>query len=71
MGQKLQLLLLTAGLSLLASACGKPERRFESTCQLVRRDVVEQNDKGETEVVDVELEWDPAPRRPISSSARR
>jgi hypothetical protein len=61
MGQKLQLLLVTAGFAVLASACGKPEHRFESTCQLVRRDAVEVNDKGETEVVDIELEWDPCP----------
>lgn len=61
MGQKLPLLLLTAGLSLFASGCGKPEHRFESTCQLVRKDVVEEDDKGEAQVVDVELEWDPCP----------
>lgn len=41
--------------------CGKGEHRFESTCQLVRRDVVETDEKGEPEVVDVELEWDPCP----------
>ncbi len=61
MGQKLQLLLVTAAFALLTSACSKPEHRFESTCQLVRRDVVEEDDKGVAQVVDVELEWDPCP----------
>lgn len=42
-------------------ACSKPEHLFESTCQLVRRDEVEVNANGETEVVDIELEWDPCP----------
>lgn len=62
MGLKLQIMsLMTAGFSLLATACGKPEHRFESTCQLVRKDVVEVDEKGATQVVDVELEWDPCP----------
>ena len=54
----------TLALLLLAAAlvgCKKGERRFESTCQIVRRDVVESNEKGEAEIVDVELEWDPCP----------
>jgi hypothetical protein len=46
---------------LLLSGCGKPERRFESVCQIVRKDVVETAENGEPEIVDVELEWDPCP----------
>jgi len=42
-------------------ACGNHEQRFESTCQLIRRDVVEENEKGEPQVMDIELEWDPCP----------
>ena len=48
-------------LALSVVACKKGEERFESVCQVVRRDEVEVNDKGETEVVDIELEWDPCP----------
>jgi len=58
---KLAQSLVSAALAVSVVGCGKHEQRFESTCQLVRRDVVETNDKGETEVVDVELEWDPCP----------
>jgi hypothetical protein len=61
MGKTLEKLLVVSALAALVSGCGKPERRFESTCQLVRRDVVEANDKGEVEIVDIELEWDPCP----------
>lgn len=50
-----------AALASAAVGCGHSEHRFESTCQLVRRDVVETDEKGEPEVVDVELEWDPCP----------
>ncbi len=42
-------------------SCGDREQRFESTCQLIHRDVVEQNDKGEPEIMDIELAWDPCP----------
>ncbi len=42
-------------------ACGKSERRFESTCQIVRRDVVEVDRNGAAAVIDLELEWDPCP----------
>lgn len=48
-------------LPLLAGGCGKPEHRFESVCQVVRKDVVETTESGEPEIVDVELEWDPCP----------
>jgi hypothetical protein len=41
------------------SACGERLERFESVCQIVRRDEVEVDDKGETESVDIEFEWDP------------
>ena len=30
-------------------------------CQLIRRDVVEADEKGEPQLLDVELEWDPCP----------
>lgn len=58
---KLKHLVLTTALASALVACGHPEHRFESTCQLVRRDVVETDDKGETQVIDIELEWDPCP----------
>ncbi len=48
-------------LSVLAAGCGKPERRFESVCQIVRKDVVETAENGDPEILDVELEWDPCP----------
>ncbi|HEX2674307.1 MAG TPA: hypothetical protein VHM25_25695, partial [Polyangiaceae bacterium] len=51
---KLAQSLISVALAVSAVGCNKAEQRFESTCQLVRRDVVETNDKGETEVVDVE-----------------
>lgn len=37
------------------------ERYWESVCQVVRRDVVEEDDKGKVTQIDVELEWDPCP----------
>ena len=58
---KLQRFLVSAAFAASLVACGKDEQRFESTCQLVRRDVVETNEKGEAEILDVELEWDPCP----------
>src|SRR6267142_3922303 len=48
-----------AVLLLPLSACGERLERFESVCQIVRRDEVEVDDKGETESVDIEFEWDP------------
>ena len=42
-------------------ACGKSEQRFESVCQIVRRDVVERDEKGVPVILDLELEWDPCP----------
>lgn len=56
-----RLVLIAGLLGGLSFGCQKGEQRFESTCQLVRRDVVEANDKGEPEIIDVELEWDPCP----------
>lgn len=53
-----RVLFLTACLTLIG--CHQ-DHRFESVCQIVRKQAVEQNDKGETEQVDVELEWDPCP----------
>jgi len=58
---KLAQSLFGVALALSIAGCSKTEQRFESTCQLVRRDIVETNDKGEAEVLDVELEWDPCP----------
>jgi|GEM_PF-693199 len=52
---------LLAVSSLALVGCGKHERRFESTCQIVRRNVVETDETGEPEILDVELEWDPCP----------
>jgi hypothetical protein len=46
---------------LIIAGCGKQEHRFESVCQIVRKDIVEKDDKGEAEILDVELEWDPCP----------
>ena len=45
--------------SLVLVGCHRTHE-FESVCQIVRRDVVEANDGGVTQV-DVELEWDPCP----------
>jgi len=47
-------------LGIAVSACSKPDRHFESVCQVVRRDVVERDVNGAT-VIDLELEWDPCP----------
>jgi hypothetical protein len=41
--------------------CTKKDQRYESVCQVIRKDVVEENDKGEPEIMDIELEWDPCP----------
>lgn len=46
---------------LLLAGCGKTEERFESVCQIVRMDTVEEDDQGTPQVLDVELEWDPCP----------
>jgi hypothetical protein len=35
--------------------------RYESVCQLIRREVVETDAEGRATSVDVELEWDPCP----------
>ena len=53
--------LVLAALAFSALACGERLERFESVCQIVRRDEVELNDKGETESVDIEFEWDACP----------
>ena len=47
--------------AILIAACGNQDRRFESVCQVVRRDVVERDTNGVPEVIDLELEWDPCP----------
>jgi hypothetical protein len=41
--------------------CGERLERFESVCQIVRKEAVEVDDKGEEESIDVEFEWDPCP----------
>ncbi len=41
--------------------CAKEDTHYESVCQLIRRDVVEQDEKGGPKLVDIELEWDPCP----------
>jgi hypothetical protein len=46
---------------LLASGCGHPDQSFESVLQYVRRNDVEKDDKGDTEQVDFEMEWDACP----------
>lgn len=58
---KLEQIVLAVALAASLAACKKGEERFESTCQIVRRDVVEASVTGEAEVLDVELEWDPCP----------
>lgn len=58
---KLEQIAVLAALLASLAGCKEGERRFESTCQIVRRDVVETSDKGEPEILDVELEWDPCP----------
>lgn len=52
---------LLLALIVASAACGKIDTRFESVCQIVRRDAVETNQSGVIEVLDVELEWDPCP----------
>ncbi len=51
-------------LSIAVSACSESERRFESVCQIVRRDVVERDARGNAAIIDLELEWDPCPGAP-------
>lgn len=41
--------------------CSNREQRYESVCQIVRKQAVEVDDKGVTQQVDLELEWDPCP----------
>jgi len=45
----------------LLIGCGRKERRFESVCQIVRRQVVETDEHGVATQIDLELEWDPCP----------
>ena len=61
MRQKLEPIVASLAFALVLTACGKHEQRFESTCQIVRRDVVEKDSQGAPEILDVELEWDPCP----------
>src|SRR5689334_18469395 len=46
--------------ALSATSCSR-EHKYESVCQVVRRDVVERDKDGKAAVVDMELEWDPCP----------
>lgn len=52
---------LAALLAMAAFGCAKSERRFESVCQVVSRNVVEHDKAGKVTQVDLELEWDPCP----------
>lgn len=38
-----------------------PEQRYVSVVQLIRRDVVEHDESGVPQQVDLEMEWDPCP----------
>lgn len=44
----------------LFSSCRRTTQ-WESVCQVIRRDVVERDEKGVAQVVEFELEWDPCP----------
>ena len=52
---------MTLALLGLVACHSRHETKYESVCQLIRRDVVEADNKGNAELVDVELEWDPCP----------
>lgn len=52
---------LFAATALAAAGCSPKERKFESVCQIVSRHIVERDADGGTELVDLELEWDPCP----------
>ena len=51
---------LLALLCAAVSGCKPKEEKFESVCQLIRREVVSVDEKGPV-ILDVELEWDPCP----------
>lgn len=53
--------LLFAATCFAGLGCGHPDENFESVIQVVRRDVVEKDEKGEAIQVDMEMEWDPCP----------
>ena len=53
--------LLTLGAMAIALAGCHRSKSYESVCQIVRSDAVEKNEKGETTLLDLELEWDPCP----------
>lgn len=61
MGEKLLGALSVVVLAGVCAGCGHKTEKFESACQVMRKDVVEVNDKGEPEILDVEFEWDPCP----------
>lgn len=42
-------------------SCRHPTERFEGVCQLISKDVVTTDDKGEPLQMDLELEWDACP----------
>lgn len=54
------LALAAAVCAIAASACSKTHR-YESVVQIVRKDVVEKDDKGTATQVDYEVEWDACP----------
>lgn len=51
----------SVGAVALVSGCKPREHRYESVCQVIRKDVVEEDGKGQPQMLDVELEWDPCP----------
>lgn len=48
-------------LTLSALGCGHKEERFESAVQIVRKEVIEKDEKGATTAMDFEAEWDACP----------
>lgn len=49
-----------AALALAGSGCHR-EERFESVVQIIRKEVVDVDAEGKTQVLDMEVEWDPCP----------
>jgi hypothetical protein len=54
-------LVLALPIALSTAACGERLERFESVCEIVRKDEVEVDEQGATESVDVEFVWDSCP----------
>lgn len=43
------------------AGCRERERQFESVCQIIQREVVDQDASGKPTQISLELEWDPCP----------